>query len=132
MGATQNDNITLGTNSIGDDLKGLENRFSDPSHYLAHLLGYTKTEILQSTNLTPVVVKNNKSISVDFDGFAKITYADPNDTGTITEVKFLVAGAEYHIRKITAWAAPTDTVNLPSARVVTDAESIVNGIKIHI
>ncbi|MDD5394933.1 MAG: hypothetical protein PHE17_18095 [Thiothrix sp.] len=113
-----------------DEIAGLEvGKNKSMEWYLAHLLGYTQTEMLYSGNLMPQIIQNAKSISVDVDGFATITYVNPYGTASTIETKYLVAGAEYHIRKIVSWAAPGG--GLTAAQVAMADGSLVNGIKLH-
>lgn len=121
-----------------EKLSGLEiNAGIGTEAYLAHLLGYTDYEILNASNLTPARIKNCRFVTVDVDGWAKITYEEPFGGSTKTEIKFLIGGAEYHIRNVTAWASTgfdTETYpaeDYPDAQVASSAGVIAAGIKLH-
>lgn len=118
----------------GDKMKGLETGTGFGAEaYLAHLIGYTDYEILNASNLTPQRITNCRFVTVDVDGWAKITYEDPWGGSTKTEVKFLIGGAEYHIRNVTAWTALSvlDADDYPPAQVANSSEVLAAGIKIH-
>jgi hypothetical protein len=117
-----------------EKLTGLEiNAGIGPDAYLAHLIGYTDYEILNASNLTPQRIKNCRFVTVDIDGWAKITYEDPFGGSTKTEVKYLIGGAEYHIRNVTAWEALSvlSSDDYPASQVANGSEVLSDGIKLH-
>lgn len=115
----------------GDKFKGIDMMGGDAA--LAHLIGYTDHEILNADNLTPQRITNCRFVTVDIDGWVKISYEGPYGDGVKTEVKYMIGGAEYHIRNVTAWEALSvlSADDYPAAQVANSSEVISAGIKIH-
>lgn len=110
-------------------MAGIEDKFGI-ERLLAHMIGYTETEVLDcsSSDPVPATIKNCRAISVDQDGFVKIDYPNVNGDATTTEVKYMFAGAFYNIRNVSkAYRLSVQT----AAKAAKSDESLVNGVKLH-